>query len=258
MQTKQPSMSSGDVTGRGAVLECAPFGQATRDRNIEFQSLLARELPRFQRMAMRCLRNREDAEDAVQDAVLSAFTHIASFQGRARMSSWLMSIVLNSARMHLRRNRRSLLPFDHVSQGESVADVETLRDPRPNPEQSCQYTELCGILADSMNRLSKAQRAALELYSLKGLSLKEAAGTLGIPVGTLKAQLARGRVRLSQKTRRLAATSGPLSPHIGAGERSRAAGRLRVATNNQNSFSRPYKPAWSGNRGRRGSSSVPA
>lgn len=215
-----------DVNGRGAALECAPFEQATCDRNFELQSLLARELPRFQRMAMRWLRNREDAEDAVQDAVLSAFTHIESFQGRARMSSWLMSIVLNSARMYLRRNRRNLLPLNRIIEGESMADVEVLRDPRPNPEQSCQYSELCGILDDSINHLSKTQRAALELYSLKGLSLKEAAGTLGIPVGTLKAQLSRGRLRLSRKIRRLAPTSGRRLPTSGVGDRDRSAGRL--------------------------------
>ena len=208
MQAQQPRMSSDDAAGRVPGLECAPYEQSICDRNIELQSIVTRELPRFQRMAMRCLRNREDAEDAVQDAVLSAFTHIASFQGRARMSSWLMSIVLNSARMHLRRNRRSLLSFEHIFEGDSVADVEMLRDSRPNPEQSCQYSELSMILTASVNRLSKTQRAALELYSLKGMSLKEAAKVLDIPVGTLKAQLARGRVQLSRNIRRLTAKSG--------------------------------------------------
>ena len=84
---------------------------------------------------MRWLRNREDAEDAVQDAVLSAFRNIASFEGRARMSSWLMTIVINSARMHVRRNRRNLLPIDHVLYDDSLAEVDILPDPRPNPEQ---------------------------------------------------------------------------------------------------------------------------
>ncbi len=63
--------------------------EATPERLQEFDNIVSRGLPRFRRIAMRWLGNHEDAEDAVQDAMLSAFKHIADFEGRAQMSTWL-------------------------------------------------------------------------------------------------------------------------------------------------------------------------
>lgn len=177
--------------------------QSMHDRSLEFESLLARDLPRFQKMAMRWLQNREDAEDAVQNAVLSAFVHIASFEGRARMSSWLMSIVINSVRMLLRKRRRKMVPLDQLLEDGSRTVSEMIADLGPNPEQSCQRSELQGILAHSIGELSTTQRTALQLFELRGLSLKEVAQTLGVPVGTVKAQLARGRGELGRKLQKV-------------------------------------------------------
>lgn len=128
-------MSSGDIAGGVGGLGSAFFAQATCDRYVEFESLLARELPRFQRMAMRWLRNREDAEDAVQDALISAFRHIGSFEGRARMSSWIMAIVINSVKMRLRKAKRYDLPLDYVGEDNSLTVANTVPHPGPNPEQ---------------------------------------------------------------------------------------------------------------------------
>src|SRR5271165_7601040 len=155
-----------------------PGSQVVLDRCIEFEKLLARELPRFQRMAMRWLRNREDAEDVVQDAVMSAFVHIASFEGRARMSSWLMSIVLNSVKMHLRRSRRKFVPLDQVLEDDSRTLAEMLPDPKPTPEQSCALSQIRETVYQSMAELSPTQRAALQLSARDGLSLKEVAAVL--------------------------------------------------------------------------------
>jgi RNA polymerase sigma factor (sigma-70 family) len=65
-----------------------PNGQVIAERRLEFEDLVTRLLPSFRRLAMRLLRNTEDAEDAVQDALLSAFKNIARFEGRAQMSTW--------------------------------------------------------------------------------------------------------------------------------------------------------------------------
>ena len=112
--------------------------------------------------------------------------------------------------------------------------AETLPEPGRNPEQSCQHAELHTILADSIVQLSPTQRNALERYEFKGLSQKEAAETLGIPVGTLKAQLARGRRRLSQKLDRVLGScrSGARNMHDGskpvAQKSARLSGTLRA------------------------------
>ena len=96
------------------------------------------------RIAMRQLENRADAEDAVQDAFLSAYTHLDQFKRQARMSTWVTTIVINSARMKLRRRPRKV----HVALSDQSQDhdseqvLEMLRDRRPNPEEVSQRNEL--------------------------------------------------------------------------------------------------------------------
>jgi RNA polymerase sigma-70 factor (ECF subfamily) len=174
--------------------------QATPERRIEFEDVLSHHLPRFRQMAMRRLRNPEDAEDAVQDALLSAFKNLARFEGRARMSTWLMTIVINSARIELRRRRRrhQILSLDQELQDHHWTLLELLADPRPAAEQSLEHSELFELVAKLSQDLPLSQWTALQLRHRDGLSLKQAAQALGVPEGTLKAQLARGRRKLAQ------------------------------------------------------------
>jgi RNA polymerase sigma-70 factor (ECF subfamily) len=79
-----------------------------------FEKMLTHHVPRFRLLAMRWLRNREDAEDAVQEALLLAFEHIDEFHGRAQLSTWVTAIVINSVRMQLRRRGRSqMVPLEN-------------------------------------------------------------------------------------------------------------------------------------------------
>ncbi len=82
--------------------------KASPERLRELDNILSRALPRFRRIAMRWLGNHEDAEDAVQDAMLSAFKHIADFEGRAQMSTWLTAVVINAVRMQIGQLRSKL------------------------------------------------------------------------------------------------------------------------------------------------------
>ena len=99
-------------------------------------SVLSHRLPSLHRYAYRLLGNKDDAEDAVQDALLAAFKHLNQFRGEAQLSTWLTAIVINCARMHLRKRSR----YIHVSldsrigeeQEYSLSDI--LVDRRPNPE----------------------------------------------------------------------------------------------------------------------------
>jgi predicted DNA-binding protein (UPF0251 family) len=96
-----------------------------------------------------------------------------------------------------------MVPLDQFLEDGSRTVAETILDPGPNPEQSCQRSELHGILTHSVEKLSTTQRTALQLFELQGLSLKEAAQTLRVPVGTVKAQLARGRGQFRQKLQKV-------------------------------------------------------
>src|SRR5215469_18249576 len=96
-------------------------------------------LPSLRRYACRVLGNQHDAEDAVQDALLAALKHLGQFRGEAQFSSWLTTIVLNCARMQLRKRPRQIhLSLDSrigEEQGYSLSDI--LVDSRPNPEEEC-------------------------------------------------------------------------------------------------------------------------
>src|SRR5260370_28583921 len=110
--------------------------KASPERLHELDNVLSRALPRFRRIAMRWLGNHEDAEDAVQDAMLSAFKHIADFEGRAQMSTWLTAVVINAGRMQIRRRPRGqMFSLDRSpKEDQSKPFFELLFDPRPAPK----------------------------------------------------------------------------------------------------------------------------
>jgi RNA polymerase sigma-70 factor (ECF subfamily) len=151
-------------------------------------------------MATRWLRNPEDAEDAVQDAMLSAFKHIAAFDGRAQLSTWVMAIVINAVRMKLRRRPRChIVSLDQMPEDGQWAISELIADLRPTPEQTLEQCELRELVTKLTGSLPLSQRTALRLRQRDGLSIRMAAEALGVPEGTLKAQIARGRAKLIQR-----------------------------------------------------------
>jgi RNA polymerase sigma-70 factor, ECF subfamily len=177
--------------------------QVSLELRQEFETVLSRNLLGFQRVAMRRLRNPEDAEDAVQDAMLSAFKHIARFEGRAQMSTWVTAIVINAVRAQLRRRlRQTFLSLDQPAQDGQQTIGDLVADQRPTPEQTLAEYERLKLVVKLTRSLPPSQRVAMQLRQRDdGLSIKEAAEVLGVPVGTLKAQLARGRVTLRQQLR---------------------------------------------------------
>ncbi len=176
-------------------------------RHKEFNAVVSRALPKFLRMARRNLRNREDAEDAVQDAMLSAFQHIEQFDGRAQLSTWLMTIVVNSVRMQIRRRIRHRAVSLDENPGDGLATAsELLVDPRPSPEQTLARRELSDLIRKTTRSLPPYQQSALKLRVRDDLSIGKAAAALGVPQGTVKAQLSRGRAELR---RRLKHAIGP-------------------------------------------------
>jgi RNA polymerase sigma-70 factor (ECF subfamily) len=168
------------------------------------EDVLSHRLPSFYRTAYRFLGNAADAEDAVQDALLSAYKHLNEFRGQAQMSTWLTVIVSNCARMHLRRRPRHL----HLSLDEPITEEqeyrlsERLADNRPSPEDECQESELKARLRELAAQLSPALRKSFQLHELQGLSIQETAGILGVSEGTVKAQLSRARAKLTHSMRR--------------------------------------------------------
>lgn len=168
--------------------------ESTRDLN---QAVLY-NLPMFYRRAFRFLGNSADAEDAVQDALLSAYKNFAQFRGQARISTWLTAIVTNAARMQLRRRRGVYVSLEQQESEDGLALSERLAASEPGPEELCRTSEAHARLLKGVRQLSPPLRRAFQLRGIDGLTTKETSDALGIPEGTVKAQLARARMKLAR------------------------------------------------------------
>jgi RNA polymerase sigma-70 factor, ECF subfamily len=168
----------------------------------ELTNVIARHSSCFRQIAMRRLSNVADAEDAVQDALLSALKHLDQFREQAKMSTWLTTIVINSARMKLRRRLPSVqLASDEKDGQRELALEEVVTDPRPSPEEVYRKREIAKTLALAVSRLSPILHTTFRLRDVAGLSTRETADLLGVPTGTVKARLARARMRLRKVMR---------------------------------------------------------
>jgi RNA polymerase sigma-70 factor (ECF subfamily) len=170
---------------------------------LEMKEVLSLRLPSFYRCALRLLGNTADAEDAVQEALLAAYRHIGQFKGQSQMTTWLTTIVRNCALMQLRKRRRQIhLPLDEQTGGEKkYCFCERLADTRPSPEEECRNLELSARLQKCAALLSPTLRRTFHLRVLMGLSIFETARILGVPHGTVKAQLARARAKIARHMR---------------------------------------------------------
>lgn len=177
---------------------------STEEAAQAFGHVLSSRLASFHRNAYRVLGNVADAEDAVQDALLAAFTHLDQFKGQSEMSTWMTTIVHNCALLQLRRRRN----YVHVSIDESIGGSDSLSvayqltDQGPNPEDKCQHFELSTCLTRFCGKLSPTLRKTFRLRDIEGLSIRETAQILKIPRGTVKAQSARARRKIRELMQR--------------------------------------------------------
>jgi RNA polymerase sigma-70 factor, ECF subfamily len=187
MQTQPTSDPCLDVSGHQSAV-------------LEMKEVLSLRLPSFYRCALRLLGNAADAEDAVQEALLAAYRHIDQFRGQSQMTTWLTTIVRNCALMQLRKRSRQIhLSLDEQTGGEEKHFLwESLADTRPSPEDECRNLELSARLQKCAVRLSPTLRRTFHLRVLMGFSIFETARILGLPRGTVKAQLARARAKIAR------------------------------------------------------------
>ena len=164
-----------------------------------FECLIMPHWDALLRVTQRILRNREDAEDAVQTAFLDAFRNLNGFHGRSRFSSWLTRIAMNAALMRLRVSRRKKETSldDLIETGEAPTRFR-LVETRPNPEQEYLSNEGRVLLERGLKKLRPLYVEVLNLRNVQELSAKEAARILELPVGTVKARLHRARTKLAR------------------------------------------------------------
>ncbi len=155
-----------------------------------FTVLVTRHQDRLWAVALRTMRNPEDAADALQDAYISAFRRAAGFRGDALVTTWLHRVVVNACLDRIRANKvRAAEPLPEDP--DRSTDLGTTHRADPLEQQEERST-----VAAALGRLNPDQRAALVLVDMEGYSVDEAARLLGCAPGTIKSRCARGRAKL--------------------------------------------------------------
>jgi RNA polymerase sigma-70 factor, ECF subfamily len=167
-----------------------------------FEELVNRYERKIFRLTMNITRNREDAEDSMQDAFFKAYAHLADFQEDSRFYTWLVRIAANEALMRLRKRRPNQVSLDEPIEGDDDLIPREIEDWGPSPEQRYAQTELHGILDQVIDQLDPDFRIVFVLRDVEGLSTEETAEAVGISVPAVKSRLLRARLKLRQKLSR--------------------------------------------------------
>jgi RNA polymerase sigma-70 factor (ECF subfamily) len=160
--------------------------RAAHGDRFALETLLSRHLDQIHAVCRRVLGHPEDALDATQEALIAITRGIARFDGRSRFTTWMYRVATNAALAEARRRRRRPIASEHIPEMASTADETSAVDTRLDVDEA-----LAALPAD--------YRAAVALRDLAGLDYAEIASVLGIPIGTVRSRIARGRAALADR-----------------------------------------------------------
>ena len=190
-----PGADAGDLT----LVLCAQSGETRA-----FDRLVLKYRPRVVELAMRYTRNRADAEDAAQEAMVRAFGGLQHFRCESAFYTWLYRIASNCARNVLKARARDLLNgTTDLSNDDSAADPQTRLQELETPEDLTRADDVRGAVSAALGSLSEQHRTVITLREIDGLSYKEIASTLSIPVGTVRSRVFRARDIIDHQLRRV-------------------------------------------------------
>jgi RNA polymerase sigma-70 factor, ECF subfamily len=177
--------------------DAALVAATRRGDSHAFEKLVSRYEKKVFGVAQRITKNREDAEDVVQETFYKAFVHLDGFQEKSLLSTWLTRIAINQALMVLRR-RRTVLELLLVSCDDGVESISaTFVDQNLNPEESCWRRERTELLTKAINCLGPRTRRTILLRDIEERSVEETAQMLDTSVAAVKSRVSRGRRELS-------------------------------------------------------------
>jgi len=198
-------------------LEAELIEKTVRGDRQSFHDLVHPYRHQVLRIASNILPNRADAEDAVQEALISAFRNLHKFRGESKFGTWLTSITINQAKMRLRRNvRHQFVSIDEMpTQDTQLSRRLELAQTGTSPIDNVELDEIRSILWKAMQRLAQPYRRVLVLQAYNGLSMESVAGVLGISVAATKSRLYRARKVLQKQMNTVTSTkrhyiSGPI------------------------------------------------
>jgi RNA polymerase sigma factor (sigma-70 family) len=166
---------------------------------LAFVELWRRHSAKIFKTVFRVTRNREDAEDALQDAFLKAFVHLKSFDGRSKFSTWLTRIAINSALMILRRKRSYPETSVDIGTPGEAHQCREFEDHSIDIEGHCVRSERARNLRRAIVRLRPALREVVEIQQRHDVSIKEVAEITGLSLAATKSRMMRAKAALRRK-----------------------------------------------------------
>ncbi|MEU0389596.1 RNA polymerase sigma factor SigM [Streptomyces chartreusis] len=207
-----------DGTGYDGVSDQDLLARHVEGDPDAFAEIVRRHRDRLWAVALRTLGDREEAADAVQDALVSAYRAAHTFRGQSAVTTWLHRITVNACLDRARKvASRKTSPVDDTER------LEQLLEPHESASAPAERNDLHRQLIEALGTLPADQRAALVLVDMQGYPVAEAARILDVPTGTVKSRCARGRARLLPLLTHLRPDSTGESKKQG-GERNRTQG----------------------------------
>jgi RNA polymerase sigma-70 factor (ECF subfamily) len=163
-----------------------------------FRLIMMRHNQKLYRLARSIMRNDSEAEDVLQEAYVSAFTHLEAFRGDSSLATWLSRIVINEALGRLRKRKQALSAMANEHAQEQAQIIQfPLADAGDDPERTMAQRQILRLVERATDKLPDAYRTVFVARAIEGLSIEETAALLGIKPETVKTRLhrARGLVR---------------------------------------------------------------
>jgi len=181
--------------------EAALVAEAQAGNAGAFAALMGQYEGHVYRLALNITHNPQDAEDALQDAFLKAYTHLGEFRGDSRFSTWLVRIATNEALTKIRQRP----PEGQASSSEwmgaekEIPRPREIKDDNDDPEERYSKTELLEILSEAIESLDVSLRMVFVLRDIQSFSTADTARLLGLSDGAVKTRLMRARLKLRQR-----------------------------------------------------------
>jgi RNA polymerase sigma-70 factor (ECF subfamily) len=168
-----------------------------------FEELLGRHEENLLRLAFRFVRNEHDAQEVLQDVLVTTWRKLPGFQDRAQIGSWLYRVTVNASLMHLRVRRRrpecvDLAPVNRSSKQDLDRDMDLDIADRHRPDSQLESQELRRVIRGAIERLPPSLRSVFEIRELQGWSTRQTAKLLGLSEATVKTRLHRARRMLRE------------------------------------------------------------
>ena len=178
----------------------APLPAQSREWEA-FEEMFLVSRAKFTGLAYGILRNKEDAEDAVQDALLSAYVHLRRFEGRSAIRTWFTRVVLNASLM-IRRKRKPTHVGVETAGADEPSRVDQIPASQPDPEMHCAEAETLALVDILVGELSPELRQAFTMTYFDEIPAKQAGLLLGVAKGAFKSRLCRARKHLKHLAER--------------------------------------------------------